>query len=69
MLVASITDPTPELGLTNLDGVVVKELANTRMNAGEYNVNVDVSDIPTGTYFLTFEYLGVKENQKIVITK
>ncbi|MCB0702609.1 MAG: T9SS type A sorting domain-containing protein [Ignavibacteriae bacterium] len=58
-----------KLGLTNLDGVVVKELANTRMNAGEYNVNVDVSDIPTGTYFLTFEYLGVKENQKIVITK
>jgi len=55
--------------LTNLDGVVVKQLANTRMAAGKYDATANVSDLPSGTYFLTFKYLGVNESQKIVITK
>ncbi len=55
--------------LTNLDGVVVKQLANTRMAAGQYDATADVTDLPSGTYFLTFKYLGVNESQKIVITK
>jgi IgGFc binding protein/type IX secretion system substrate protein len=55
--------------LTNLDGIVVKQLANTRMAAGSYSATADVSDITSGTYFLTFKYLGVNESQKIVITK
>lgn len=57
------------LELTNIDGIVVKQLANTRMSAGTYDVTTNVSDVPSGTYFLTFKYLGVNESQKIVITK
>ncbi|PKL79314.1 MAG: hypothetical protein CVV25_08225 [Ignavibacteriae bacterium HGW-Ignavibacteriae-4] len=57
------------LELTNLDGVVVKQLANTRMAAGQYDATADVSDLPSGTYFLTFKYLGVNESQKIIIAK
>ena len=57
------------LELTNLDGVVVKQIANTRMAAGTYNATANVSDLTSGTYFLTFKYLGVNESQKIIITK
>ncbi len=57
------------LELTNLDGIVVKQLANTRMTSGIYNATANVSDLPSGTYFLTFKYLGVNESQKIIIAK
>ncbi|MFA7327850.1 MAG: T9SS type A sorting domain-containing protein [Candidatus Kapaibacterium sp.] len=66
-IVGSESNVTIEL--TNLDGVVVKQLVNTRMAAGQYNATSDVSDLPSGTYFLTFKYLGVNESQKIIIAK
>ncbi|TNE36764.1 T9SS type A sorting domain-containing protein [bacterium] len=57
------------LELTDLHGEVVKVLYDAPLKAGQYESTADVSDVPSGAYFLTYKYLGVSESQKIMITK
>lgn len=66
-LVSSESNVTLEL--TDIHGEVVKVLYNAPLKAGQYESTADVSDVPSGAYFLTYKYLGVSETQKIMITK
>lgn len=57
------------INLTDIHGKVVKVLCNSPMKAGQYESTANVTDVPSGTYFVNFEYLGVKETQKVMITQ
>jgi hypothetical protein len=57
------------LTLTDLNGKVVKELAAGIYNSGEYSVNINSTELASGTYFYTLEASGVRLVRQMVIRK
>jgi serine protease len=58
-----------ELSLYNVMGEKIKTLESGKQVAGEHNMTVDVSNIPSGNYFVRLRASDVTEVQKLVITR
>jgi len=57
------------LTLTTSLGVEVKRLLDDRLVGGVYEIEADISDIPTGTYFLTLESGGKRQTRQMAIVR
>lgn len=55
--------------LSDAKGMLVKTLADQWTEAGTYNLEVDISDLPAGIYFATLENNGVKISRKLFISR
>jgi len=71
---ASFTYTTPNetevrITLVDLTGRLVRTLVNGRVSAGEYTVNIDVSNLPSGTYMYMLESGSTKLVRQIILTK
>lgn len=53
----------------NITGRAVKTLVNLVMNAGNYEVNFDASNIASGVYFYKFEARSFVETRKMMLIK
>jgi photosystem II stability/assembly factor-like uncharacterized protein len=50
-------------------GREIKSLVNAQMNAGEYIIDFDGSDFPSGTYFYRLETNNFTETKKLILLK
>lgn len=50
--------------INNLQGVEIREIVNSTMNAGEYNIKINTDDLQSGTYIIV-----ARINQKDLIQK
>jgi hypothetical protein len=57
------------LKLYNIAGRLVDDLIDSRVNAGRHTVNVNVTDLPQGTYFLVFETPSVRKSRSVTIVR
>lgn len=57
------------LKICNIAGQLVKELENHVLNAGTYSTNIDVHDLPLGTYFLILETPTNRQSQSFVVVR
>ena len=57
------------LGVYNINGQKVAELANGTMNAGNHAVEFDGSNLNSGVYYYTLEVDGIALTKKMVLTK
>ncbi len=55
------------LTLTNLMGQTVKQMKAQYLSAGTNNINLDVSGLESGIYFITIEAGGEKVSRKLVV--
>jgi WD40 repeat protein len=51
-----------EINLTDINGIIVNKIIN--IQASNDNVNIDISSLPNGTYFITVVYPNQKINYK-----
>lgn len=58
-----------KLAIYNILGTEVKVAANEFLSAGKYNVNVDASDLPSGTYFYRLEAGSFTSTKKMILIK
>ncbi len=58
-----------ELSVYNVQGEMVKTLMNKKMNSGVYSTIIDLSDLPTGDYFIQLDADGKTEVQKLMIAR
>ncbi len=57
------------LKIYNTAGKLVKSLAEQNLRAGEYSVNWNAAEEPSGVYFYTIETAGFKESKKMILVK
>jgi hypothetical protein len=57
------------LEVFGIDGRLVKELLNGRLEAGYHSVNLTATDLPAGLFFLRLEAGGKVRVQKAVVVK
>jgi hypothetical protein len=57
------------LRIYGIDGRLVKELVNGRLEAGYHSVNLSAADLPAGLFFLRLEAGGKVQVQKAVVVK
>jgi hypothetical protein len=43
------------LYIANLSGNIIKEIINQKFDKGLHNINIDISDLATGTYLCILE--------------
>jgi len=55
--------------LVNILGQKVKNIRNTSMNAGEYNLQVNCENLTSGIYFVKVRIDNVNEIQKVILLK
>jgi hypothetical protein len=61
--------PTPlKLKLFNNAGILLNERI-VGNSAGQYDLNIDISDLPNGTYFINLSSDNISESQKVVLIK
>jgi hypothetical protein len=64
-----IEDGFTRLYLVDLTGRIIKELANSIMQKGEYNYQVNSADFPSGQYRLILETPTRKFTQSLIIQR
>ena len=58
-----------KLAIYSILGTEVKVATNEFLSAGKYNVNVDASDLPSGTYFYRLETGSFTQTRKMILIK
>ena len=58
-----------KITLTDSRGTVVKTLADNWKDKGNYQLEVDINDLPGGVYYGILESQGTKISRKLVITR
>jgi hypothetical protein len=61
-----IVDSDVNIGLYDLEGRLVRNLVNSRMQAGHHNVSLDESTLSAGTYMISLNTPASKNAQKII---
>jgi hypothetical protein len=62
-------EATTKLTLYDSYGRVVSELINQRQSAGKYQADINVKELPSGTYYYTLECGPYSETKSLVIVK
>ncbi len=60
---------TAKLTIHNLLGESVRELLNTKISPGSYEVNFDASGLSSGVYFYSLQYGNFTETKRMILTK
>ncbi len=55
--------------LTDTQGKLIKEIVNRELARGEYSMNIDLTDIPAGTYFCIMETPTRKYSRTMIIQR
>jgi len=55
------------IGIYSIEGRKIRELINEAMPAGTHELEMDVSDLPAGVYFVRVQAEGIVKTQKLVI--
>lgn len=58
-----------ELALFNVLGIEVRVIASEYLTAGKYGVNLNASDLPSGTYFYRLKAGEFSETKKMILIK
>ncbi|HRS01836.1 MAG TPA: T9SS type A sorting domain-containing protein, partial [Bacteroidota bacterium] len=57
------------INIISSNGIIVKELANEFMEAGNYRIKIPIENIPNGMYFITLQSGAFKKVQKIIVQR
>jgi len=57
------------LRLYDIAGRLARDFENQRLNAGKYSMDVDLHDLPLGTYFLVLETPTGRQSQSLIIVR
>lgn len=58
-----------DLYIIDANGNKVKEIVNDNIPVGRYELNLDFTDLPNGTYFYVLESKNMKDTRRIIINK
>jgi len=58
-----------KLKVFNIEGKEIAELVNKKQNAGDYKVDFEADELPSGVYFYRLEIYDAKSNQFFIDTK
>ncbi len=53
----------------NSMGVKVKTVMNTNLSSGNYALNINIENIPSGLYLYTLNFNGIRKSRKLIILK
>ncbi|MGB9772325.1 MAG: choice-of-anchor D domain-containing protein, partial [Candidatus Kapaibacteriota bacterium] len=62
-------DGWTEIVIINTKGEIVKRVTTGAMRAGDYNVRVDVGDLPNGMYIITMSSEHFRQKQEFILMK
>jgi len=56
------------LDIYSIEGIMIERLLNEKVMEGEYEMEVDLSNLPAGLYFIILQIDGMKETVKLILT-